>query len=719
MTSPLLEVEDLRTWIGDGSSAVRAVDGIEVSIHRGETFVLLGESGCGKSMTALSILRLLPHGSRIVSGRILLNGQDLLRLSEAAMRDVRGGRIAMIFQEPQTSLNPVLTVGTQIGETLARHKGLKGEAQRARVLELLDAVGIPDRARRYHDYPHQLSGGMKQRVMIAIALAGEPDLLIADEPTTALDVTIQAQVLELLQKLQRETRMAILLITHDLGVVAQMADRVGVMYAGQIVEQSDRDQFFKSPLHPYSRKLFDSLPESRKRGELLAVIRGTVPPLTQVFPGCRFESRCDHAWETCRRIVPGWTKPSPIQGVRCHLYDPLYKDTRPVSNVDQSIPRAALSDLRENGKILLNVEELKVHFAIRKGVWQRVVGHVRAVDGLSLRIRSGTTLALVGESGCGKTTVGKGILRLIEPTAGCVCFDGDDFIALKGKDLRRRRVDIQFIFQDPYSSMNPRMRIADIIEEGMIAQHIGKTKAERQDRVDALLAQVGLRPELKHRYPHEFSGGQRQRVAIARALAVNPKLIVCDEPTSALDVSVQAQILNLLKELQNRLGLAYLFITHNLAVVEYLAHEVAVMYLGRIVEQGTVEEVLKQPKHPYTRALLSAVPVIDPATKREVIRLEGDLPSPANPPAGCHFHPRCPKVMPRCRQAYPALAAFSASHSAKCFLYIDEGALPQMDKLTPPPPPPLRGDPSSKEEGICQKFPSLFKEGWLRSSRGG
>jgi peptide/nickel transport system ATP-binding protein len=339
------------------------------------------------------------------------------------------------------------------------------------------------------------------------------------------------------------------------------------------------------------------------------------------------------------------------------------------------MPQAVLTDARTDGPILLKVEGLKVHFPIRKGILQRVVGHIRAVDGISLKIKRGTTLALVGESGCGKTTTGKGILRLIEPSAGSVRFNGDDFIALKGRDLRRRRADIQFIFQDPYSSMNPRMMIADIIEEGMIAQRIGHTRAKRQERVDTLLEQVGLRPDLKHRYPHEFSGGQRQRICIARALAVNPRLIICDEPTSALDVSVQAQILNLLKELQNRLGLTYLFITHNLAVVEYLAHEVAVMYLGRIVEQGTVDEVLRQPKHPYTRALLSAVPVIDPTTRREMIRLEGDLPSPANPPSGCHFHPRCPKVMPRCREAYPAAIAFSATHSAKCFLYTGKETL--------------------------------------------
>jgi peptide/nickel transport system ATP-binding protein len=674
-SAPLLEVEDLRTYLGQGGdTAVRAVDGLDFSIYRGETFVLLGESGCGKSMTALSLMRLLPPSGRIIAGRVMLDGHDLLKLPEAAMRAIRGGRIAMIFQEPQSSLNPVLTIGAQIGEALACHKGLKGAAQRARVLQLLDAVGIPDRARRYHEYPHQLSGGMKQRVMIAMALAGEPDLLIADEPTTALDVTIQAQVLELLQQLQQAMGMAILLITHDLGVVAQMADRVGVMYAGHIVEQRDRAPFFKAPAHPYSRKLFDSLPERGKRGQVLSVIRGTVPPLTHAFPACRFESRCDSAWETCRRVAPGWTLLLPAQGVRCHLHDPRYKDTRPPSTRDPSAPTLKTwAEAAIDGQSLLAVQGLKVHFPIRKGILQRVVGQVRAVDGISLEVARGATLALVGESGCGKTTAGKGILRLIEPTEGAVRFNSENFIALKGQDLRRRRADIQFIFQDPYSSMNPRMMIADIIEEGMIAQRIGKTKAEREARVDELLQQVGLRPEeVKYRYPHEFSGGQRQRICIARALAVNPKLIICDEPTSALDVSVQAQILNLLKELQNRLGLAYLFITHNLAVVEYLAHYVAVMYLGRIVEQGTVDEVLEQPKHPYTRALLSAVPVIDPTTRREVIRLTGDLPSPADPPVGCHFHPRCPKAMSKCREAYPPAVAFSATHSAKCILYQED-----------------------------------------------
>jgi peptide/nickel transport system ATP-binding protein len=665
----LLSIRDLKTHFPSSKGPIRAVDGISFEVRRGETFALLGESGCGKSMTALSIMQLLPpQAAGNVSGEVILGGTDLLTLSEMAMQDVRGRRIAMIFQEPMTSLNPVLTVGDQIGEVLERHRGLRGAALRDRVLELLDAVGIPDRARRYHDYPHQLSGGMKQRVMIAIALAGEPELLIADEPTTALDVTIQAQILELLQQLQKDMGMAILLITHDLGVVAGMADHVAVMYAGHIVEQAKREAFFANPLHPYSQKLFDSVPGKAKRGQALAVIQGSVPSLAQVFTACRFVDRCDYAWQACRDTAPRWLEVEPEHGARCHRNDP---------NVPQP-PRATASPLAahhaanenlEAGQSLLEVNRLKVHFPIHKGLFKRIAGHVKAVDGVSLELQRGRTVALVGESGCGKTTVGKSLLQLIRPTAGSVDYNGLELTKLSTRELRPHRRDLQIIFQDPYSSMNPRMMVGDIIEEGMLAQNIGASGAERQHRVDALLTQVGLSVEAKHRYPHEFSGGQRQRICIARALAVNPKIIVCDEPTSALDVSVQAQILNLLKGLQDELGLAYLFITHNMSVVEYLAHTVAVMYLGRIVEQGTVEDVLKSPKHPYTQALLSAVPTLDETTQRDVIRLQGDLPSPVNPPQGCHFHPRCPHAMDICRKHYPRYTKLSDSHRTNCFLY--------------------------------------------------
>ena len=665
----LLSIRDLRTYFASSRGAIRAVDGISFEVRRGETYALLGESGCGKSMTALSIMQLLPQQAvGNVSGEVMLDGQDLLNLSEVAMQNVRGRRIAMIFQEPMTSLNPVLTVGEQIGEVVQRHRGLRGGEQRKRVLELLDAVGIPDRARRYGEYPHQLSGGMKQRVMIAIALAGEPELLIADEPTTALDVTIQAQILELLQQLQKDTGMAILLITHDLGVVAGMADHVAVMYAGHIVEQAPRAAFFARPLHPYSQKLFASVPAKAKRGKPLAIIHGSVPSLASEFPACRFVDRCDFAWQTCRDKAPRWLEAEPDHGVRCHLMDSTV--LRPVPQAPSTLPVGhAANEILDAGKTILEVSRLKVHFPIHKGLFKRVVGHVKAVDGVSLGLHRSRTVALVGESGCGKTTVGKALLQLVRPTAGSVEYNGMELTHMTTRDLRPHRRDLQIIFQDPYSSMNPRMMVGDIIEEGMLAQKIAGSSSERQQRIDALLTQVGLSADAKHRYPHEFSGGQRQRICIARALAVNPKVIVCDEPTSALDVSVQAQILNLLKRLQDELGLTYLFITHNMSVVEYLAHTVAVMYLGRIVEQGTVEEVLRHPKHPYTQALLSAVPTLDQTTRREVIRLQGDLPSPVNPPRGCFFHPRCPHATDICRERYPRYTQISDSHHVNCFLY--------------------------------------------------
>ncbi len=668
---PLLTVQGLQTWFETSEQTVRAVDGVDFTIHTGETFGLLGESGCGKSMTSLSLMRLVPEpAGRIVAGSVSLYDQDLLQLTELQMRDVRGKQIAMIFQEPMTSLNPVLTIGRQIKESVLRHVGLKGLAARAHTLELLDAVGISDPKRRYHEYPHQLSGGMKQRVMIAIALAGDPKLLIADEPTTALDVTIQAQVLDLLRKLQKDTGMAILLISHDLGVISEMADQVAVMYAGQIVESATRDQFFTHPQHPYSQKLFDSLPNMTRRDQKLAVIEGTVPSLAHAFRGCRFEPRCDHGWHACREQIPPWIATHQNGGVRCHLLDPMQKRPAMVSTVAgegvaSSKNRHSMSN--ENNQ-LLNVNRLKIHFPIHRGFFKRNVGVVKAVDDLSLAILKGKTLALVGESGSGKTTVGKGILQLIRPTAGSVALEDVQLTKLRQKNLRAKRRDMQIIFQDPFSSMNPRMMVKDIIEEGMAAQKVGGDATQREKRIENILAQVGLAPEHKLRYPHEFSGGQRQRICIARALAVNPKLIVCDEPTSALDVSVQAQILNLLKALQENLALSYLFITHNLSVVEYIAHDIAVMYLGRIVEYGRVTEVMRDPKHPYTKALLSAVPTIS-QDGRKIIKLSGEMPSPSHPPKGCHFNPRCGHTMPKCRDAYPLDLPVTETHRVRCFLY--------------------------------------------------
>ena len=665
MSDVLLEVKNLKTWFDTQAGKTTVVDDISFSIRKGETFALLGESGCGKSMTALSLMQLLPsQASRNMSGEVLLDGQDLLAIPESAMRNIRGNKVAMIFQEPMTSLNPVLTVGYQIEEVLQKHKGLKGAQAKARIIELLEAVGIPDPKQRTNEYPHQLSGGMKQRIMIAIALAGEPDLLIADEPTTALDVTIQAQVLDLLKDLQKKTGMAVLMITHDLAVVSEMVDHVAVMYAGQIVEIADRDKFFSNPQHPYSQKLFEALPSMEKRDEALATIPGTVPSLDQVFRSCRFSSRCQYVWDECKSKVPSLKAHLPEHSIRCFLYEENAPERKvnEVQIIEKQAPR------KDSNEVLLNVEHLKIHFPIHKGLLKRVAGYVYAVDDVSLLVNKGRTLALVGESGCGKTTLGKGIIQLIKPTDGNVEFAGTELTTLDTQALRSRRKDFQIIFQDPFSSMNPRMMVGDIIEEGMVAQNIGENAAAREKIVGKLLAQVGLSPEHRNRYPHEFSGGQRQRICVARALAVNPKLIVCDEPTSALDVSVQAQILNLLKELQQEFGLTYLFITHNISVVSYLADDVAVMYLGRIVEKGKVEDVLENPRHPYTQALLSAVPIIDKETKQEVLKLDGDPPSPINPPQGCYFHPRCPKVMDKCKREYPKTSQISNTHTINCFL---------------------------------------------------
>lgn len=665
----LLQVSDLRVAIDTPRGPLRPVDGIDFSIAAGETLALLGESGCGKSMTALALTRLLPDAARIEGGRVQLGGEDLLALPEAQMRSVRGARIGMIFQEPATSLNPVMSVGGQIAEGLRGHGGATSSAA---VCALLDAVGIADPARRMRDYPFHFSGGMKQRVMIAMALAGRPELLIADEPTTALDVTIQAQVLELLARLQAERGMGMLLITHDLGVVAGMAHRVGLMYAGEIVERGPRAAFFTRPLHPYAHRLFAALPDAARRGRPLEAPAGSVPTLDRAFAGCRFVDRCARALPHCAHEVPLW-HPVGEQAVRCHLYAAAVwpiSVARPASLSPSSEP-ASLS--RSAPTPVLEVRDLCVHFPLRKGLLRREHGRVRAVDGVSFGLMPGRTLALVGESGCGKTTVGKAMLQLIAPTAGHMLLDGHRIRARTRTDLQAMRRAVQMVFQDPFASLNPRMRIGDIIEEGMLSLGVVSDREARARSVEALLERIGLGAASRWRHPHEFSGGQRQRIAIARALAVAPRVLVCDEPTSALDVSVQAQLLNLMRELQQEQGLAYLFITHNLAVVDYLADEVAVMYLGRIVEQGPVAQLLRAPAHPYTRLLLAAVPKIpapgETLPQRAVTPSVGgasELPSPLRPPTGCHFHPRCPQALERCRQVSPPPQFITPEHRVHC-----------------------------------------------------
>ena len=533
------------------------------------------------------------------------------------MRAVRGGRIGMIFQEPGTSLNPVMRVGAQIVEAIETHTALRGAAARAKAIEWLGRVGIPEPERRIDEYPFRLSGGQKQRVMIAMTLASEPDFLIADEPTTALDVTIQAQILALLKDLQREQGMGLLLITHDLAVVADMADRVALMYAGQIIEVADAAEFFAAPKHPYARLLLRALPDAARRGESLAAIRGSVPPLWLKFEGCRFAPRCDRAFEPCPTTLPELTVLGPTRSVRCLLYTELApvggRSPELEASSDASAAAAVVPAVaREAGtEPLLRVENLAVRFPIRRGLLQRTTGVFSAVDGVSFDVHAGKTLALVGESGCGKTTTGKAIVQLLRGTAiieGSARFAGQDLFSLEGEPLRSARREIQIIFQDPFASLNPRMRVLAILEEGLQALRPEMDAAARRARLEALVEQVGLRRDALDRYPHEFSGGQRQRIAIARALAVQPRLIVCDEPTSALDVSVQAQILNLLSQLQRDLGLSLLFITHNIGVVEYLADDIVVMQRGRVEEKGPTEQVLAHPQSSYTRTLLDAVP---------------------------------------------------------------------------------------------------------------
>jgi len=667
----LLRVRDLKTYFHTKEGPARAVDGVSFDIAEGETVALVGESGSGKSVTALSVMQLVPQpAGYYAGGQIEFQGQDLLRLSEAEKRKLRGRAMAMIFQEPMTSLNPVLTVGFQLMEPLLYHQGLNRTVAQEKALSLLEQVHIPDPEQRFSEYPHQLSGGMKQRVTIAIAMACEPKLLIADEPTTALDVTIQAQILELMKELQEKKGTAILLITHDLGIVAEIADRVAIMYAGRIVEMAPRRQVLANPAHPYTVKLLQSLPSADQRNRALQTIEGRVPAPYRFPPGCRFADRCHMVQAACRTIDPELLPVEEEHTAACILYDEQLQGRR-ISPAEVRVPLPPRP--RTSGTIseavLVRIEGMKVHFPIRRGVLKQVVGYVKAVDGVDLEIGKGETLALVGESGCGKTTLGKALLQLIRPTAGRVLVGGQDLTLLDRQALHPYRRQLQVIFQDPYSSLNQRMMVGEIVMEGMIAHGIGKNRTEREERVRQILGQVGLDPEAMYRYPHEFSGGQRQRIGIARCLAVEPDFIVCDEATSALDVSVQAQILNLLEKLQADLGLTYLFITHNLGVVEYFADEVAVMYLGRIVERGKTEEVFRDPRHPYTQALFSAVPKIDPHTGGEKIRLTGDIPSPVNPPAGCHFHPRCPYVMPRCRKQYPPAYALSLSQLANCFLY--------------------------------------------------
>ncbi len=612
----MISVHDLVVELHTEHGVLRAIDALRITLARGETFALVGESGCGKSMTALALMRLLPDIARIPQGQVRLGAHDLLDLAEADMQHVRGGRVAMIFQEPGTSLNPVMRVGDQIIEAIETHTPLRGAQARAKALQWMQRVGIPEPERRIDDYPFRMSGGQKQRVMIAMALAAEPEYLVADEPTTALDVTIQAQILDLLKDLQRERQLGLMLITHDLGVVRQVAHRVALMYAGEIVEVASAQDFFARPRHPYARALLQALPGHGAPGAPLLAIPGTVPSLTQTFTACRFAPRCTQALPACLAAPVVMSEPAPGHSVRCLRGDEAFAPAAiatpkpgPPSAVPQADPMAQAEQARKDATPVLDIQDLWVRYPVRGGALQRVVGQFNAVRGVSLRLHAGRTLALVGESGCGKTTIGKAVVQLLRGQAnisGKALLDGQDLFSMQGDALMAARRQVQIIFQDPFASLNPRLRVAQILEEGLTALRPEWDAAARRQRIHTLTEQVGLPANALQRYPHEFSGGQRQRIAIARALAVEPRIIVCDEPTSALDVSVQAQILNLLKELQSRLGVAYLFITHNMGVVRHLADDVAVMREGEVVESGRCQALFISQKNPYTQTLLRA-----------------------------------------------------------------------------------------------------------------
>ncbi len=664
----LLSVEDLHVHFVTSRGVVRAVEGVSYQVRRGEVLAIVGESGCGKSVSSLAIMRLLakPAG-RVVHGKIMFEGVNLLELSDEEMRERRGRDISMIFQEPMTSLNPVLPIGLQIMEPLFIHLKMTEEQARARAVELLSLVGITDPERRLDQYPHQFSGGMRQRVMIAIGLACNPKLIIADEPTTALDVTIQAQILELMKELSRKLNIALVIITHNLGVVARYADRVNVMYAARVVEKGTADDVFLRPRHPYAMGLMRSVPRlDRPRGAKLETIEGLPPNLLDPPKGCRFAARCQFRTDICAQ------DPALVEIEPGHLSACLRAKEIAAGEIGREKPVVEAGGKREGraGEKLLSVTGLKKFFEVTRktGTFSSVKSEVRAVNDVSFDISPGETLGLVGESGCGKTTVGRLILRLETPTEGSITFKGQDISKLGSAELRPIRRKIQVIFQDPYSSLNPRMTIGQIIAEPLLVYKIVPDAAAAKKRVAELLEAVGLFAYMAERYPHEMSGGQRQRVGIARALAMEPECIVCDEPVSALDVSIQGQIINLLENLQKKLGLTYLFIAHDLAVVRHISDRVAVMYLGRMMELADGDALYAEPLHPYTKALLDAAPIPDPSIEkaRAARTLGGEIPSPLRPPSGCVFHTRCPLADDACKATIPEIREVKPGHLVAC-----------------------------------------------------
>ncbi len=713
--APLLSIEDLHTEIRLRRSTVHAIDGVSLTVDPGECLGIVGESGSGKTMTALSIMRLLPSGGAVTGGRIVVDGVDIAALSDAGMEDVRGNQIGMIFQDPLTSLNPTMTIGDQIAESVRLHQGASKTAGLARAVEVLGLVGMPKPAERVSNYPHQLSGGMRQRVMIAMALACEPKLLIADEPTTALDVTIQKQILELIDSLRQRLKMAVILVTHDLGVIAGRADRVAVMYAGRIVETAPTEVLFSRPRHPYTEALFEALPEKAGTEEAvrrLYNIPGQPPDLTAPPPGCKFAPRCRYARESCVKEEPGLTDLDGRHRFRCYYPVGSPAEVRdpstPFVSVPPDLPEVRPSPAAEaaavavpanrgangapapggtaaggagavpDGQVdapLLTVSRLVKNFTVTAGaVLQRKVGQVSAVADVSFAVPVGSTFGLVGESGCGKTTIGRLIVGLEQPNSGQIVLGGRDLASLPRRERRQQARQVQLMFQDSYASMDPRMRVGTILREPLVIQREGD-RGEQRRRINSLLDEVGLPAAAAERYPHEFSGGQRQRLGLARALMLRPAMIVADEPVSALDVSIQAQILNLMLDLQREHRLTYVFISHDLGVVRYMSDLIGVMYLGKLVEVGPAWDVYSAPIHPYTRGLIDTVPVADPKLERakgnEGVR--GELPSAVAPPSGCRFRTRCPRAQDVCAAEEPPLRPFTgAGHKAACHFPLRE-----------------------------------------------
>lgn len=670
----LLEVKNIQTCFLTDGTRVRAVDGVSLHLDRGEVIGIVGESGSGKSVTMMSVLQLIGAPGKIEGGEVCLEGVEKNLLDYEAnstqMRDVRGGRISMIFQEPMTSLNPVLTIGYQIQENIMLHLKLDKEEAKKRTIEMLKMVKIPDAKQRFNYYPQQFSGGMRQRIMIAMAMSSKPDILIADEATTALDVTTQAQLLEMIRDIAKETKTAVIIVTHNLGIVARFSERIYVMYSGNVVETASTKNIFKSPQHPYTRSLLRAIPRLDDLKDRVLIPIDGLPPNPATRPDyCPFYDRCEYHMDKCKEgKKPDLSEIKKNHWAACCLTD------EELNSKEEEIrrkPKKAAPVRSISQKNCLEIHNVRKYFPIYKGIMRKKVGEVKAIEEITFHLRKGETLGIVGESGCGKTTLARCIMRVYRPEEGEILFNETDIAFLNDRQLKPFRPRIAMIFQDPFSSLDPRQTAGSIVGESLKLTNQYKDAGKYEARVEELFRIVGLDPALRDRVPHEFSGGQRQRIGIARALSSDPDVIICDEPISALDVSIQAQIINLLEELQAKLGISYLFIAHDLAVVKHISDRILVMYLGRVVEIADCEDLYNHTLHPYTKALLSSVPVADPVveSERERVPIQGEVPSIVNRPKGCPFNDRCSQVMERCKNEVPKLKEAGNRHEVACFLY--------------------------------------------------